>query len=72
MRMMFGGHIDEYDYHIVGLDQDFLAHFLTQAGFINLRRTGGFGLFEDTSNMLYKGVAISLNVIAEKPGQNNS
>ena len=67
MRMMFGGHADRYDYHVVGLDQDFLATFLADAGFGNLKRVASFGLFNDTSEMLFKGIPISLNVIAEKP-----
>jgi predicted SAM-dependent methyltransferase len=67
MRMIFGGHVDQYDYHLVGLDQDFLGTFLTQAGFANLRRVRSFGLFNDTSDMSFKGIPISLNVIAENP-----
>ncbi|MDP2876447.1 MAG: glycosyltransferase, partial [Holophaga sp.] len=67
MRMMFGGHIDEFDYHIVGLNEVFLAAFLEIAGFVNINRVDTFGLFNDTSNKIYKGVAISLNVTAEKP-----
>jgi len=67
MRMMFGGHIDRFDYHLVGLSVDFLATFLGEAGFVNLRKVRSFGLFEDTSAMLFKGVPISLNVVAEKP-----
>jgi predicted SAM-dependent methyltransferase len=67
MRMMFGGHVDRYDYHVVGLDQDFLAAFLAEAGFDNLRRVTSFGFFKDTSEMLFKGIPISLNVVAEKP-----
>jgi len=66
MRMMFGGHIDKYDYHLVGLDADFLATFLDGAGFVNARRVLGFGLFEDTSGLAFKGIPISLNVICEK------
>ena len=66
MRMIFGGHVDKYDYHLAGLDADFLGTFLGQAGFVNLRRVMNFGMFEDTSAMLWKGIPISLNVIAEK------
>jgi predicted SAM-dependent methyltransferase len=66
MRMIFGGHVDRYDYHLVGLDEDFLATFLGEAGFVNLRRVLTFGLFDDTSAMMFKGVPISLNVIAQK------
>lgn len=67
MRMVFGGHIDRYDYHMVGLNEDFLTEFLTAAGFMNLRRVAEFGLFTDTSSMRFKDVPISLNLIAEKP-----
>jgi predicted SAM-dependent methyltransferase len=67
MRMMFGGHVDKYDYHLTGLDADFLAYFLTEAGFVDLRKVPAFGLFQDTSGMLFKGIPISLNVTARKP-----
>ena len=67
MRMLFGGHVDRYDYHMVGLNEDFLCIFLKASGFVNLRRVERFGLFEDTSTLAYKGVAISLNLVAEKP-----
>jgi len=69
MRMIFGGHIDKYDYHVVGLNEDFLNVFLRTAGYINIKKVTGFGLFNDTSNMKFKDVAISLNVTAEKPGK---
>jgi predicted SAM-dependent methyltransferase len=66
MRMMFGGHIDRYDHHAVGLNDVFLTAFLQGAGFVNIKRVEGFGLFQDTSTMVYKGVPISLNMTAEK------
>jgi len=66
MRIMFGGHYDEYDYHVVGLNQEFLGSFLIEAGFTNLKRVKNFGLFDDTSNMEF-GLPISLNMIARKP-----
>ncbi len=67
MRMMFGGHVDQYDYHVVGLNQDFLSGFLANAGYTNFQRVRTFGLFKDTSDMVFKGVPISLNVTAQKP-----
>lgn len=67
MRMMFGGHVDEYDYHVVGLNEEFLTVFLKIAGFENILKVDGFGLFNDGSNANFKGVAISLNLTAEKP-----
>ncbi len=67
MRMIFGGHMDEYDYHVVGLNEEFLAYFLNESGYVNITRVKEFGLFEDTSSMMFNGVLISLNLIAEKP-----
>ena len=66
MRMMFGGQVDPYDFHKVGYNPETLATFLLQAGFKNVRMVESFGLFEDTSNMVFAGRRISLNVIADK------
>ncbi len=66
MRMIFGGHVDKYDYHVTGLNAEFLTGFLSAAGYVNINRVQQFGLFNDTSSMLFKGTAISLNVVAEK------
>lgn len=66
MRMIFGGHVDIYDYHVTGLNAEFLTAFLNDAGYINIKRVQEFGLFNDTSSMVFKGTAISLNMIAEK------
>ncbi len=67
MRMIFGGHVDAHDYHLVGLNQEFLAGFLAHAGFGQVFRVAGHGLFDDTSNMVVAGQPISLNVVAVKP-----
>ena len=67
MRMMFGGHINKYDYHMVGLNDEFLASYLHRAGFVNIQRVNSFGLFRDTSEMIFKGRKISLNMLAQKP-----
>jgi uncharacterized protein YecA (UPF0149 family) len=66
MRMIFGGHVDKHDYHLVGLNEDFLTGYLKAAGFVKARRVQEFRLFDDTSSMSFKGVLISLNMIAEK------
>lgn len=66
MRMIFGGHIDQYDYHYVGLDIDILSCYLFQAGFRKLEKVEDFGVFKDTSLLRVAGVPISLNVIASK------
>jgi predicted SAM-dependent methyltransferase len=66
MTMIFGGHIDKYDYHLVGLNDEFLGQLLAQAGFVQLFRAGSFNLFDDTSNFELRGVPISLNMVAKK------
>lgn len=67
MRMIFGGHTHEFDYHYVGLNQDFLAAYLDRAGFCNLQRVGRHGLFPDCSESVVGGAPISLNLNAYKP-----
>ena len=67
MRMIFGGHLDAYDHHRVGLNQDFLVAYLTRAGFERLRRVTRHGLFDDTSETVVAGTPISLNLVAHKP-----
>jgi predicted SAM-dependent methyltransferase len=68
MRMIFGGHIDQYDHHKVGLSQDLLTGFLMLAGFVDIRRVESFGIFDDSSNAAFRGIPISLNIVAVKPG----
>jgi predicted SAM-dependent methyltransferase len=66
MRMIFGGHIDKYDYHLVGLNEEFLTGYLRAAGFTGMRRVTDLGLFRDTSCLELKSIPISLNMIATK------
>lgn len=69
MRMMFGGHTDEHDVHLVGLNEDFLRNYLQDlqdAGFQRVDRVERHGLFKDTSDMIVAGTLISLNVKAFK------
>lgn len=66
MRMMFGGQCDPYDVHYVGLNFEFLAHFLGEAGFTDLTRVTSFGLFADSSEQTLNGIPISVNVTARK------
>ena len=73
MRMMFGGQTDRHDFHRVGLDFNTTAHHLRAAGFCKVKRkmgARGFGLFDDGSTMKFKGLPISVNVVATacKPG----
>jgi predicted SAM-dependent methyltransferase len=66
MRMMFGGQVDEHDYHYFGWTWDFMRLFLGQAGFSRLQRVQDFGLFRDASSLKPWGFPISLNVVAIK------
>lgn len=66
-RMLFGGHVDAWDYHKVGFTQDMLAWFLLATGYADVSRVADFGLFDDTSSMRFLGVPISLNMVAVKP-----
>jgi predicted SAM-dependent methyltransferase len=67
MRMIFGGHIDKSDYHLVGLNEEFLRDILRIAGFTTIRRVENFGIFDDMSTTMLKGVPISVNMVCEKP-----
>lgn len=66
MRMMFGGHMDSYDYHKIGFDFEILTAFLNQAKFRNPKQVEELGIFKDTSLLRVGGSLISLNVIAVK------
>jgi predicted SAM-dependent methyltransferase len=66
MMAAFGGQLDEYDLHHVGLNFEILRDYLLQAGFSKVERTGDFELLYDDSRTVICGVPISLNVIAYK------
>ena len=66
MRMIFGGQVDEYDYHYFGWNFQFLHDYLNEANFSKVERVHSFGLFNDTSDHKPYGFPISLNVIATK------
>ena len=64
MRMMFGGQTDKHDYHKSGFTYVFLYSFLKAEGFDRIRQVETFGLFQDTTELKYNGVPVSLNVEA--------
>ena len=66
MRMMFGGHVDQYDYHLVGFNLELLRDLLVEAGFQELWKMDSFGIFDDTSELRVGTERISLNVMAVK------
>jgi len=67
MRMIFGGHVDRFDYHLVGLNEEFIKGFLHAAGFVHARRVAAFDLFDDASKLEMRGKPISVNMVALKP-----
>jgi len=64
MRMMFGGQIDDFDYHFVGLNAELLTKYLLGAGFRETFQVPEFNLFDDTSSLQFEDVLISLNMVA--------
>ena len=66
MQMMFGGQIDEFDFHYFGWNLEFIRDFLFKAGFKKVDRVKSFSIFKDTSDYAPYGPPISLNVIAYK------
>jgi predicted SAM-dependent methyltransferase len=66
MRMAFGGQLDPYDFHYVGLTYEFLSFYLRLAGFSRIERVSDFGLFDDYSSLQFGESPISLNVVAYK------
>jgi len=49
----------------VGFNFGILSHFLEAAGFCQIERVQSFQLFQDTSELVYKGYFVSLNVAAK-------
>ena len=66
MRMMFGGQLDEHDFHRIGLNFDFLCDYLRDVGFLSVEHVESFGMFEDTSEIRMHGHLVSLNLIVTK------
>ena len=66
MRMIFGGQINEFDFHKVGLIEDFLVNYFRQSGFARWRRVEEFSVFDDDSSLRVGEYLISLNMIATK------
>ena len=66
MRMMFGGQVDDFDFHYFGWNFQFMNEYLLKAGFKKIERVKSFSLFKDTSDYAPYGPPISLNIIAYK------
>ena len=66
LRIIFGGQMDQYDFHYFGWNFGFLKSALEKAKFTKIEKVINFNLFEDTSNYKPYGVPVSLNIIAFK------
>ena len=66
MRIIFGGQVDDYDFHYFGYTLQLLSGFLKESGFKKIERVKSFSLFNDTSDYAPYGAPISLNLIAYK------
>jgi predicted SAM-dependent methyltransferase len=67
MRMMFGGQTNPADFHKAGLNEAFLRDYLQAAGFVDVVRADSFGLFDDSSALVFRDRCISVNLSARKP-----
>ena len=65
-RIMFGGQVDDYDFHYFGWNLEFIKNFFNEVGFFKIEKVKTFSLFNDTSNYAPYGFPISLNIIAYK------
>lgn len=66
LLIMFGGQLDEHDFHKMGFTWDILRTCLHLAGFRDIHRVEEFGLFDDASSLRVGDALISLNVQAKK------
>ena len=64
--MIFGGQIDDNDFHYFGWDFEILKSYLQKIQFNKIEKVQSFNLFDDTSEYKPYGFPISLNVIAYK------
>jgi len=66
LEIIYGGHSNQYDFHLFGYDLDILIGVLEAAGFKNATKTQRFGIFADSSDLVLYGRTISLNLIVRK------
>ena len=67
MRVIFGGQMDPFDFHHVGLTFEFVNSYLYQTGFRDIRKVKELGIFPDSSTQRIGDMLLSLNMTARKP-----
>ena len=53
MQMMFGGQLNDFDYHFTGFYFEYLEELLLKFGFCEVRRVEKFGIFLDSSDLMH-------------------
>lgn len=66
LNFIYGGQIDEFDFHKNGYDPEILTAALQKAGFTGIEQVDSFGLFNDSSEMTIENTLLSVNMIAHK------
>lgn len=66
MRVIYGGQLDDHDFHHVGFSFDFMVDMLRDAGFESVEHVESLGQFDDMSELVFHGQRISLNLIVSK------
>jgi predicted SAM-dependent methyltransferase len=66
MRIIFGGQLDPFDFHCVGLWPELVDGLLREAGFKGIAAVEPWSEFEDTSSARFAGKLVSYNVEAFK------
>ena len=71
LKVIYGAHIDKYDYHVTGFDEEMIRILLFEAGFKHIERCEEFGLFDDCSTLRMNYKLLSLNMVATKQEKDN-
>lgn len=68
LSVVYASQTTPYDFHRTGFDQGRLAYSLQAVGLTDIERvSGGFGEFDDASNVTVNQFPISLNLRGRKP-----
>jgi predicted SAM-dependent methyltransferase len=65
-KMIYGGHVDDYDIHHFGYNIQIITSIMAMTGFVRLEQVETLNEFADTSIYKFNDVPISLNFIATK------
>lgn len=66
LRVSMGGQEDEHDFHKTCFNLAIFKKLLEMVGFKHVRKVDSFALFNDTTELVFLGHRLSLNVVAMK------